>query len=606
MTGKPLYAIFLIKIIVFCWSAATLTAQDQRLSNSTYQALNNHLVYSNEAVYAANEMYFDFIYLNEQFYNYIDDPSKDIIYQKDDILTNFLYFPVLPRNLYSKILDENNSIVFDKRGAPLQLAGKVSNVLKEIEDTRILIAQYINNNDYKKDSSLTQGFKWLRRVEVLYYDLFTLQEKLHWNLTSIAQSYTHPPIDEIALHLTQEFQTLLTQTKAVIKSVRAADGSNSLGQNCLELMESIQKLKSKKEALLEGMELNPLLLNSPDNRFEDIINRASDILQAAQEYKKTPKYQGLNFSVHYYYYNINILNNYNRVGDGIATLFNKFVSSQDVYWLYEHEMPYLFKVLYPDLPEYEQFKESAFDIEKIIQEALLAKTKADSIANSLLDSIINSSTDSILFAQQYADSIEYRKNHPEVGDKSLTDFATNNLVFLLDVSYSMNDSNKLPLLKDALLQLLDLMRPEDNITFVTFAGKAQVLLPPTSATYKDSILATIKKLKSSGFSDANTGIRLAYETIEKNIINNGNNRIILATDGGIKVSTKIRKLIRRRSKTNKDKIFLSIFYFSSKEYSHHKQLLENLAAEGAGKYSYIQKENAEKILLIEAQAVRKS
>lgn len=606
MTGKFLYKKITFHFLVFCFCLTNLQAQNQRLSKSTYQALNNYIVYSNEVSHALNLMYFDFLHINDQFYQFVEDSIDQVVYEKDNILTNPDYFPIYPRDLYPAILNDNIYIPYDKRGAPLQLIGKVVNVLKEIEDTRSLLAQYVETGDYKKDTNLVQGFKWLRRVEVLYYDMFTLQEKLHWNLTAIIQTYNSPQIDSNALRATQELQPLLKQSKLVIKAVRAGDTSSSLEYNFLKLNEFLISLEGRQESILKGLKKIPNSLRSPEKRFAEILNRTQNILKIAKEYQRNPKYLNLNFKTSYYYYNIDLLNSYNRSGDGAATLFNKFINDNDVYWLYEHEMPHLFEVLYPDIPEYEQYKAPDIDIEELIRKKLREKYVADSIAQIKSDSIAQAKKDSAIYAQQILDSIEYRKNNPQVGDMNLNGFATNNLVFLLDISASMKDTNKLPLLKEALVQLLDLMREEDNITLITYSGKAEVVLPPTSMTSeanKKRVIDIISQLSSDGSSDANKGIRLAYKTIEESIIKNGNNRVIMATDGAFNINSRVKKIIKRGTK-EKDPIRLSIFYFSKKEYTHHKELLENLSEMGAGKYRHIKKENAKKILVIEAQEVR--
>jgi Ca-activated chloride channel family protein len=601
-----LYKKIIFHFLAFCFCSINLQAQNQRLSKSTYQALNNYIVYSNEVSHALNLMYFDFLHINEQFYNFVEDSIEQVVYEKDNILTNPDYFPIYPRDFYPTILNDNIYIPYDKRGTPLQLIGKVVNVLKEIDDTRSLLAQYVETGDYQKDTNLVQGFKWLRRIEVLYYDMFTLQEKLHWNLTSIMQTYNSPEIDSNALRATQELQPLLKQTKLVIKAIRAGDTSSSLRYNSLKLKEFIRSLDARKERILSGFERIPNSLRSPEKRFEEILNRTQNILSVAVEYKNSPKYQILDFKPRYYYYNIDLLENYNRAGNGAATLFNKFINDNDVYWLYEHEMPHMFEVLYPNVPEYEPYKMPDIDIDALIKEKLREKYVEDSIDETLSDSIAQVEKDSALYAQQILDSIEHRKNNPQVGDMNLNGFATNNLVFLLDISSSMNDTNKLPLLKEALAQLLDLMREEDNITLITYSGKAEIVLPTTSISTeanKNRVLSIIDQLSSEGSSDANKGISLAYKAIQESLIKNGNNRIILATDGAFKVSSRIKKMIRKGTK-EKDPIRLSIFYFSKKEYTHHKELLEDLSQIGSGKYRHIKKENAKKILVIEAQEVR--
>lgn len=588
--------------IVCCNS---LDAQNQRLSKSTYRALNNYVVYSNEVVYAVNQMFYDFVHLNGQFYLYVEDSINNVIYKKDNILTNYEYFPIFPRDLYLKILNDNIYIPYTKRGNPLMLIGKVANVLKEIEDTRSLLSQYIETDDYKLDTNLVQGFKWLRRMEVLYYDVFTLQEKLHWKLTSIIQGYRQPKVDSSSLVIAQELQPLLRQVKLVIKSVRAKDNSSALSYNSLKLAELIRQLELRRSIILKGAKIVPSSLKSPERRFDNIIKRAKNTLKISREYKYSPRFQNEDFKPHYYYYNINLLDNHNRSGDGAATLFNKFIDNSGIYWLFEHEMPQMFEVSYPDVPEYEQYKTPDFDVEKIIQNALKAQALKDSIIKVKEDSLVQIKQDSLDIAERVQDSVQYRLDNPEVGDMNLTGFASNNLVFLLDISSSMKDTNKLPLLKDALKQLLELMREEDNITLITYSGKSQVIVKPTSAKgHESEILKAIENLSSSGYSDANKGLRLAYKTIEESIIKNGNNRIIMATDGAIKVSRRVKQLIKRRSR-DKENVRLSVFYFSKKEYTHHKVLLEELANAGTGKYSYIKKENAKKILVTEAQSVRK-
>jgi Ca-activated chloride channel family protein len=263
----------------------------------------------------------------------------------------------------------------------------------------------------------------------------------------------------------------------------------------------------------------------------------------------------------------------------------------------------MFEVIYPKLPVFEAYQTLDIDVDQLIKKALLAKARKDSLHQLQEPQVQLALQDSLTVVQQQVASKKPLPTEPQRGDPNLRGFASNNLVFLLDISASMSDSNKLPLLKTALRQLLDLMRPEDNITFITYSGKAKVVLEPTSAQYKKSILKAIENLQSGGVSDADEGIQLAYKTIQKNWIDAGNNRIILATDGAFNVKKSTKKLILKGSK-EKENICLSVFYFSQKEYPHHKELLVELSENGRGKYSYIQKENAEQILLLEAQAVR--
>ena len=111
----------------------------------------------------------------------------------------------------------------------------------------------------------------------------------------------------------------------------------------------------------------------------------------------------------------------------------------------------------------------------------------------------------------------------------------NNLVFLLDVSGSMDEPNKLPLLKASFRLLVQELRPQDRIAIVVYAGAAGLVLPSTSGGEKEKILAALDGLEAGGSTAGGAGIKLAYQIARQNFIRNGNNRVILATDGDFNV-----------------------------------------------------------------------
>jgi len=117
----------------------------------------------------------------------------------------------------------------------------------------------------------------------------------------------------------------------------------------------------------------------------------------------------------------------------------------------------------------------------------------------------------------------------------MADAPANNLVFLIDVSGSMGDYNKLPLLKKAFKLLVNQMRKKDRIAIVVYAGSSGVALPSTRGDKKEEILNALDNLQSGGSTAGGRGIKLAYKIAEKNFIAKGNNRIILATDGDFNV-----------------------------------------------------------------------
>lgn len=183
---------------------------------------------------------------------------------------------------------------------------------------------------------------------------------------------------------------------------------------------------------------------------------------------------------------------------------------------------------------------------------------------------------------------------------SFDGYASNNLVLLLDVSASMNEPNKLPVLKDAFLQLITHMRAEDQVSIVTYAGGVKVLLSGVPATDQQRINRAIERLSGSGGTKGKRGLKKAYKLADRHFIAGGNNRIIMATDGYFDVD----KLYRLADRIADDNINLSVFSFG-KLFDRQVVELERLADEGRGNYENITRTNVAEALLREAKAVRR-
>lgn len=168
----------------------------------------------------------------------------------------------------------------------------------------------------------------------------------------------------------------------------------------------------------------------------------------------------------------------------------------------------------------------------------------------------------------------------------LDDIPASNLVFLIDVSGSMNSENKLPLLKSAFTLLTQQLRPQDKVAIVVYAGAAGVVLPSTGGDEKSKILAALNELAAGGSTAGGEGIELAYEIAEQNFIEDGNNRVILATDGDFNVGpssdSAMEELIEEKRETG---IFLTALGFGTGNYQDSK--LETLAGKGNGNHAYI-------------------
>lgn len=174
-----------------------------------------------------------------------------------------------------------------------------------------------------------------------------------------------------------------------------------------------------------------------------------------------------------------------------------------------------------------------------------------------------------------------------------------NLVFLIDVSGSMESQNKLPLLISSLRLLTDNLRDQDKVAIVVYAGNSGLVLPSTAGDNKQAIKEALSKLSAGGSTAGGEGIKLAYKVATDNFIKGGNNRIILATDGDFNVGANsdadMQTLIEEKRKSG---VFLTVLGFGMGNYKDSK--MEVLANKGNGNYAYIDDINeARKVLINE-------
>jgi Ca-activated chloride channel homolog len=170
--------------------------------------------------------------------------------------------------------------------------------------------------------------------------------------------------------------------------------------------------------------------------------------------------------------------------------------------------------------------------------------------------------------------------------KQYAEAPANNFVFLIDVSGSMSSPDKLGLLKDAFKVLVTNLRAKDYVSIVTYAGNAGLVLDATSGSEKETILDALNRLESGGSTAGGQGIELAYKVAEENFDKQGNNRVILATDGdfnvGVSSTEDLENLIISKRENN---IFLSVLAFGTGNINDEG--METLADKGNGNYFYI-------------------
>lgn len=181
----------------------------------------------------------------------------------------------------------------------------------------------------------------------------------------------------------------------------------------------------------------------------------------------------------------------------------------------------------------------------------------------------------------------------------MEDAPANNLVFLLDVSGSMNNADKLPLLKKAFAMLVEELRPQDRVAIVVYAGAAGLVLPSTPGSDRETILGALEQLRAGGSTAGGAGIRLAYSVAEENFIEDGNNRVILATDGDFNVgASSDAEMTRLIEEEREGGTFLTVLGFGTGNLQDAK--MEQIADHGNGNFAYIDSElEARKVLVNE-------
>jgi len=186
----------------------------------------------------------------------------------------------------------------------------------------------------------------------------------------------------------------------------------------------------------------------------------------------------------------------------------------------------------------------------------------------------------------------------KASDMQVAQLPAANLVFLVDVSGSMDRPDGLPLVQSTLKLLVDQLRAQDRVSLVVYAGDSSVVLEPTSGSQKAQIRAAIEQLRAGGSTAGESGIQLAYQQAQKGFIKDGINRILLATDGDFNVGiSDFESLKALAADKRKSGISLTTLGFGTGNYN--EQLMEQLADAGDGNYAYIDNLREARKVLVE-------
>lgn len=554
----------------------------------TFRALSNYINYINECVGQTDQLQRKYANFWGSTHYYRDLTSfkgkGGLVFEQKDF--------EIPMSYLQRAVAESKSVPESYRQSLNNQAEVLNRILTEMNQLSIALDQETELKNYEKDNlkrvdEIVMRYKTITDIfhekkEILYYDTRKIFESY-----KVAQPAGSWNVSGKAL-----LQLADADKEELIKARKFYLGDASQKPNPEKIRELMRSVISSEFTNLKGIEkLGRYNGNCPYTPYEDLAENSK---QFTEPEFKTSTYSALSYShpFHTYVYLYNsVVRNYNKFSE-----LSKVPILQNIY------EPELF--LLEGDPRKKKPEPDAFPVrnnpEPQSQQASTPVQPDRPAAEAQPSAPVvpqNTHTRDTIIIERH-DTIWLDRN-PDL-TRNMDGYATNNMVLLLDVSGSMNRADKLPLLKKSVLQLLEMMREEDELSLVVFSGKPEVLLEPISFKEQEKIKKAIGKLQSKGTTDGNAAIVLAYEVADKNYIRAGNNRIILATDGEFPLSAETEALIKKFSKED---IFLTVFNFGAGAGS--AKVLEKIATLGKGNYESVTKENVDSKLVREVKSKRK-
>lgn len=598
---------FYLFISLILSSICSISAQYAALDMPTEQYLNQYIIYINDNIHALRVFHKQYEKFNKDINNYYKEApffkterqayeakkSTTLKFEVPPVMIDKAAFDPLPEDLYLSIkkqmppnIDPSSLQILHERIDELHaIVAEIQNVSKNLEE-------YCINGTYLDDTTLVVGYRMLHRIQILLHDFSESKDLMYYELRRLQNGFVQPNLNNPYIRSGNKLLTFDLYARNVLVALKKGD--KQAVEEQLPLMETaLEDMRANAAAYTQGI-TNVAALD----QYAASVRKSEVFVKIVREYLENPYLPGnyTAYGMDYYYYNAYFLGNYNRYGAGIIMEYNKFVDLADQPMLKMHEEPHWLIIRpKPERPDAPQKPEP-----EIIPKDTLPKN---------------------VIKMQAPDIKEVPKPKPEVPKdtvvlvtpppppppvvepEELAGAAPINFVFLLDVSGSMKMPYKLPILKQAFSYLISLLRPDDRVAIVLYSGNAKIALASTPCNQKDKILGAIDDLESSGESDVLKGSKLAYKVAKQNYLKDGNNRIILATDGGISISPELLSLVSQNQMENN--IYLSLLYFEEKEYLAKAQKLKSISNAGKGNYSYVNAANSNESLLKEAKAVRR-
>lgn len=582
--------------------APNITAQKTAIPRAVFNALNEYIEFTNETYRQTQHLMATFDNVNptaarlKGLKNY--EHKSPLVYALKDFQIPLSYQQKV--TLASKSLNPQHAKTLNDQ---VQV---IMNMMKEMEAQAAALDAETDDKKYEQDS-LKKVYEILERQEVLFKTWDDYKEQLYKDVRAIYDSYaaTSPSSSWwISGKALRDLADLDHDGVFLAKAYFGGDSSVTISTEKIDA--KLRDVISNEYENMKGIQkIGRANGNCPYTPYED-LPESSRLLSERLNLIHAPKKKSYSRYDDPYYRIIYIYNNIVDYNNKFSELSTTVPHLKSVFQPERYQVKYPEKKVEPQ-PEIasnsaEEKNESQNDQqEKNIATTTPSATQSQQSSSQASSSVVQTqstshSTDTVYIEKR--DTIYLREPLEKL--RSMEGYATNNMVLLLDVSGSMNQPDKLPLLKESMLQMISMMREEDRISVVIFAAKPKILLKPTSFKDEAKIRKAVSDLSSSGKTDGNSAIKMAYKVADESYIRGGNNRIILATDGVFPIQDDVRELI---DKFSKDDIFFSVFNFGKGMGA--SQALENLAKLGKGNYTAISEKNVEIQLINEAKAKRR-
>jgi Ca-activated chloride channel family protein len=562
----------------------TIAPQKAALPKAQFHALLNYITYINETWRQTRNLQSILVNFSSSasYFKTLDS------YERHGAL-HFDYASYqLPKAEYQKTIADSKVLLPAIAKSLNDQTSVLQGILKELDDLSASIATEVSEKRYEKDR-VANIYKMLERQRFLFQEWDNRKEQLYTDVRKVFDAYPATSTTD-SWYISGRALRNLTDLdrETLFKAKVYYTGDTTIRISTAAIDETVRDVIAREYDNMKGIQKigrnNGLCPYTPYEDLPATSKSFSEEVRKLRPANNTSRYEHPYYKMVYYY-------------NDIVDDYNKFCElSTQVQHLPTVHQPELFI-----LKDQESRKATN---NTTTSKPPVVKTSQNQVAKN--ESTQQGSTRQSTSTKVLHDTVYIEKRDTvylsDTGEdiRSMEGYAINNMVLLLDVSGSMNAPEKLPLLKNSIISLLSMMRPEDRISIIAFSDKPKVLLESASFKDEDKINKAINSLKSSGKTDGNAGIKLAYKTADENYIRGGNNRIVLATDGEFATSDETLQLI---SKFSKDDIFLSIFNFGKG--AGASKALQQLTTLGNGNYAQISKENVDMKLIREAKAKKK-